>query len=117
MKEKGYRNRLLKGMKTICFIVDTNTCQIEVVEPKTSWVMPMGYEVEADILISYVDHLLAQAVDSNVTRFGTFKEKYIEVHSELTKLIIAKKVRKQVEQFAIEQGFTKEAIAEARAKF
>lgn len=90
---------------------------MEVVEPRTSWVMPMGYEVEADLLIAYVDHLLSTPVDPNATRFRTFKEKYIEVHCELAKLVIAKKVRKEVEQFAIEQGFKKEAITEAREKF
>ncbi|XP_059071576.1 uncharacterized protein LOC131868124 [Cryptomeria japonica] len=77
----------------------------------------MGYEVETDLLIAYVVHILSTPVYPNATRFGTFKEKSIEVHSDLAKLVIAKKVRKEVEQFAIEQGFTKEAIVEARAKF
>lgn len=102
---------------TICFMVDTDTCQMEAADPRTSWVMPMGYEVEADLLIAYADHLLEQPVDSNATRFGTFKEKSIEVHSELAKLVIAKKVRKEVEQFVVEQGYTKEEIVEAKAKF
>ncbi|XP_059078096.1 uncharacterized protein LOC131876670 [Cryptomeria japonica] len=55
--------------------------------------------------------------DSSATRFGSYKEKSLEVHSEFAKPVIAKKVRKEVEQFAISQGFTKEAIVEAREMF
>lgn len=35
----------------------------------------------------------------------------------MAKLVIAKKVRKEFEQFVVEQGFIKEAIVEARDKF
>ncbi|XP_059066400.1 uncharacterized protein LOC131857713 [Cryptomeria japonica] len=49
-------------------------------------------------------------------RFGTYKEKSLQVHSELNRLIIAKKVRKEVEAFVEQARFTKEAIAKARAK-
>lgn len=38
------------------------------------------------------------------------------MYSELNKLAIAKKVRKEVEEFAEKVGFTKEAIAEVREK-
>lgn len=86
---------------TIYFMVDTNTCQMEAVDPRKSWVVLMGYEVEEDILTTYVDHLLAQPVDSNATRFGTYKEKSLEVHFELPKLVTTKKVRKEVEQFVV----------------
>ena len=38
-----------KYKDTICFMVDSNTCQMEIVELRTSWVMPMGYDVECDV--------------------------------------------------------------------
>ncbi|XP_059073725.1 uncharacterized protein LOC131874392 [Cryptomeria japonica] len=101
---------------SICFMVDKDTCQMEVAVTRTSWVMSMGYEIEANILNIYVGHLLSKSVDPNVPRFGTFKEKSIQVHVELPTLEIAKKVRKE-EQFSIAQGFTKEMIDEARTRF
>lgn len=116
------RERILESVvkkyeDSIYFMVDIDTCQIEAADPRTSSGMPMGYEVEVDILIAYVDHFLSTSIDPNATRFGTFKEKSLEVHSELAKLVIAKKIRKEFEQFVVEQSFTKEMINEARAKF
>ncbi|XP_059067226.1 uncharacterized protein LOC131858157 [Cryptomeria japonica] len=97
-------------------MVDTDTCMMEVVDPNTTWVMPMGCEVKADLLVAYADHLLTQMVDTTTERFGTYKEKSLQVHSELNKSVIAKKVRKGVEAFAEQQGFTKEFIVEARER-
>lgn len=76
----------------------------------------MGYEVDKDILIVYVEHILGQLVDTTTERFGTYKEKSLQVHSELEKSVISKKVRKEVEAFIEQAGFTKEKIAAARAK-
>ncbi|XP_059064620.1 uncharacterized protein LOC131856733 [Cryptomeria japonica] len=64
---------------------------MEAVMPWTTWVMPMGYEVDKDLLIAYVDHLLAQLVDTTIERFGTYKGKSLQVHSELQRPVIAKK--------------------------
>lgn len=90
---------------------------MEVVDPITSWIMPMGYKVEEDILIVYVDHLLSKLVDPSVSRFGTFKEKSLKVHAELAKPVISKKIRKELEELFFAQGFTKEIIDEARTRF
>lgn len=79
---------------TICFMVDTDTCMMEVVIPRTAWVMPMGYEVDKDLLIAYVEYRLGQPIDTNAERFGTYKENSLQVHFELQKPMIAKKVRK-----------------------
>lgn len=57
---------------SIYFMIDTDTCQMEVVDPRNSWVMSMGYEVGEDMLTVYVDHFLSKPVDPNVLRFGTF---------------------------------------------
>lgn len=86
---------------------DTDTCLMEVVIPRTTWVMPMGYEVDKDLLVAYVDHLLAQSVDTTTETFGTYKEELMKVHSELKKLVIAKKVRKEVQAFTEQTRFHK----------
>lgn len=77
----------------------------------------MGYKVEEDLLIAYSEHLLAQPIDTIVEKFGTYKKKSIEMHYDLSRPIISKKVRNEVEKFAEKQWFTKEEIAEAREKF
>lgn len=58
-------------------MVDTDTCHMEATDSRTSWVMPMRYEVEVDILTIYADHLISKPIDLNVSRFGIFKEKSI----------------------------------------
>lgn len=94
--------------KTICFMVDTNTCMMGAVIPRTTWILPMGYEVYKDLLIAYVDHLLEQSVDTTIERFGTYKQKSLQVHYELQQPVIAKKIRKELEAFIEKEGFTKE---------
>lgn len=47
-----------KYKESICFMVDTNTCLKEAVEPRTSWVMLKGNEVEVELLLAYVEDLL-----------------------------------------------------------
>lgn len=69
--------------KTICFIVDIDTYMMQALVPRTTWVLPMGYEVDKDLLISYANHLLEQPTDTTAERFGTYKEKSLQDHSEL----------------------------------
>lgn len=75
----------------------------------------MGYEVDNDLLNPYAYHLLEQPVDTTTKRFGTYKEKS-QGHSELQRLVIAKKIRKEVEEFVEKEGFTKEQIVAIREK-
>lgn len=70
---------------TICFMVDTNQCLMEVVEPRTSWIIPMGYEVEGHIIDAYAQHLLSKLVDKSKERFETYKEKSLDLHSKFKK--------------------------------
>ncbi|XP_057873186.1 uncharacterized protein LOC131079291 [Cryptomeria japonica] len=101
---------------SIYFMVDMDTCMIEVVIPRTTWILPIGYEVDKDLLIAYADHFLDQLVDTSTERFGKFKEKLLQVHFELQRIVIEKKMRKEVEAYAKHVEFTKEQIAAARAK-
>lgn len=80
------RERIIKEIvemyqDTIFFMVETNQCLIEVIEPRTSWIMPMGYEVEGHVLEAYTQHLLRKLVERSKERFDTYKEKRLSLHS------------------------------------
>lgn len=60
---------------------DTDQCLMEDAEPRTSWIMPIRYEVEGYILDAYAQHLLRKLVDTSKERFGTYKEKSLYLHS------------------------------------
>lgn len=45
------------------------------------WIMPMGYEVDKQILELYVEHMLSKLVDPNEERFWTYKEKILKISS------------------------------------
>lgn len=62
--------------------------------------MPMGYEVEGNILELYAQHLLSNPLDSTEGRFGTYEEKDMQVHEQLKKPMLVQRVRKEVEAFA-----------------
>lgn len=68
-----------KYEKTICFMVDKDQCQIEAVEPRTVWIMPMGYEFDAIMLEAYAQPILSQLLDLKEERFGTVDQE-IENH-------------------------------------
>ena len=42
-----------KYKETICFMVETDCTCMEVVEPRTKWIHPLGYEVEEYVLEGY----------------------------------------------------------------
>lgn len=52
--------------------------------PRKVWSLSMGYDVDAQTLEVYSQHLLRKPVDSNEPRFGTFKEKDMELHEKFT---------------------------------
>lgn len=64
---------LEKYQDTICFMVNIDECLMKVVEPRTSWIIPIGYEVEEKILELYAQHLLGKPMDPNEEIFGTYK--------------------------------------------
>lgn len=97
-------------------MVDTDQCLMEVVEHRTSWIMPMGYEVEEEIIELYAQHLLSKPVDTFGERFETYAEKSLKFHSQFKKLEIVRKVRKEVEAYAKRIGITKEVVREVRKR-
>lgn len=53
---------------------------MEAVEPRTIRIIPMGYEVDAQILDMYAHHLLRKPLDTSKERFSTFVEKDLQLH-------------------------------------
>lgn len=63
-----------KYKDNILFLVDIDCCIIQVVQPRTFWVPPMGYDVVADIVKIHVNMLLSKPINSKAKRFGTCEE-------------------------------------------
>lgn len=63
-----------KYKDNICFLVDTNCCSIQSVQPRNFWVPPMGFEVVETLVKIHVNFLLSKPVDSKAKRFGTCEE-------------------------------------------
>lgn len=78
--------------------------------------MPMGYEVDAQTLEAYSQHLLRKPVDPSEGKFVTFKEKDLELHKKFTQLERKRKVTKMVGEVAEQMGFTKEPIKKDNEK-
>ena len=58
----------------ICFMVDTNLTYIEAVEPIETFLEPLGYELNDDVAIGYIDLMLKSEIDQASYRFGTYEE-------------------------------------------
>lgn len=85
-----------KYENSIGFMVDKDQCHMEEIEPRTVCILPMGYEVDAQKLEVYAQHLMSKLVDSNEPRFVTFKEKDVELHEKFTQPTRKRKVSKIV---------------------
>lgn len=105
-----------KYEKTICFMVDKDQCLMEAVEPRIVWILPMGYEVDAATLDAYAQHMMSQSVDEKEERFGTFKEKDLELHKQFTAPARKRKVSKMAEEVVVQMRYTLEAVKQAREK-
>lgn len=68
-----------KYKDTICLMVEIHQCLMEAVEPRIVWIMPMGYEVDSQIL----EDVCCKPIDTSKERFGNFTEKDLELHTQL----------------------------------
>lgn len=75
-------------------MVDIDQCLVEALEPRIVWMMPKGYEVDAEILEIYAQHLLCKLIDASKERFGTSTEKDLQLHSQFNRSKIVWKGRK-----------------------
>ncbi|XP_059068979.1 uncharacterized protein LOC131859358 [Cryptomeria japonica] len=67
----------------------------------------MGYEVDGNTLDAYSQHLLSKLVDQKEEKFGTDKEKDLDLHKKFTESRRKRKVKKEVEELAEQMGITK----------
>ena len=58
----------------ICFMVDTDLTFIEAIEPRETFLEPLGYELSDDVAISYIDLMLKSNIDQASYIFGMYKE-------------------------------------------
>lgn len=95
-------------------MVDIDQCHMEAVDPRTVWIMLMGYEVDENILRMYVENLLNSPLDPNKEIFGTYAKKSLQVHLELRKPVSIRRVRKETKILAEEMGLLVEKLKEIR---
>ena len=55
-------------------MVDTDYIYIQVVEPRETFLDPLGYELNDNIVVSYIDLLLKSEKDKEECRFGTYDD-------------------------------------------
>ncbi|XP_059068505.1 uncharacterized protein LOC131859011 [Cryptomeria japonica] len=77
------------------------------------------YEGEslAHEVASFCSNLVTEPTPCKQGYYEQDEEKITMVHVELATPVITKKIRKEVEEFSIAQGFTKELIDEAKTRF
>lgn len=85
-------------------MVNKDECMMEVVQPRTIWIMPMGYEVNEATLDAYAQHLLQAPVDEKEEKIGTAQEKGLKVHKEKVAPTIRKKMTKVATKTLISEG-------------
>lgn len=74
----------------------------------------MGYEVDARTLDAYSQNFL-NLVDSREERFGTYKEKTMELHAKFNEPERKRKVTEIVEEILMEEGHPRERVRAVRA--
>lgn len=58
----------------MCFMVDIDLNYIEELEPQEIFLEPLGYELNDDIAIGYIDLMLKSEIDQASYIFGTYEE-------------------------------------------
>lgn len=89
-KERIPKKVVEKYKNDIIFHVFSNECMIEVVEPWTAWIQPLGYEIIKFEAKGYVQVLLKSPKATCEPRMDTYLEKSMEVHLEHSKHVMRK---------------------------
>lgn len=83
-------------------MVNKDECIMEAVQPRTIWILPMGYDVDEATLDVYTQHLLKALVDTKEERFETCQKKSMEFHTKFTEPTRKRNVAKIVEDSLVE---------------
>lgn len=94
----------------ICFMVNKDECMMEAIQPRTFWIMSMGYEVNESTLDAYAHHLLKAPIDEKEEKIGTAQEKGLKVHQEQVVPSIRKKMTRVATETLISEGHDRAKI-------
>lgn len=81
-RERIPKDIVEKYEDTICFMVYKDQWHMEAAEPRTTWIMSMGNKLDGNTLDADAHHLLSKLVDVKEERFGTYKEKNLDLHKK-----------------------------------
>lgn len=93
-RERLSKSIVEKYSTDIYFMVKTDETLMEAVEPRTIWVIELGYEVDDNILDLYAKMLLDAPLDDKTKHFGTTKDKAFEVKTSFNRKRREKKIDK-----------------------
>ena len=88
----------------ICILVDIDYTYIQVVGPWEKFLDPLGYELNDDIPVGYINFLLNSDRDKDELRFGTYDEVTKSAHQATLEKASHKKV----------ESIIKKALSKAR---
>ena len=89
-------------------MVDTDYTYIQVVEPRETYLDPLGYEISDDIAIRYIDLLLKLEKDEAEYRLGTYDEINLSAHQAYLEKTSHKKVECFMKKDLSKAGMTED---------
>ena len=87
-----------KYKNELCFMVEMDKIYMEDAEPNVKFIEPMGYKMSEELIEGYAQIILQSEKEIEFLRWGTYKKKVREVHSELHSKEIKKKVEKKIDR-------------------
>ena len=88
----------------ICFLVDIDYTQIQIVVPRVRWLRPLGYEINVDEASVAITALLAEKVDKSAKIFTNYDVVKSKVEMELNISSTLKKKDKMVRKLKAKFG-------------
>lgn len=98
----------------ICIMVDIDYTYIQAVEPWETFLDPLGYELNDDIVVSYIDLLLKSEKDKVDYIFGTYDEITQSSHQATSEKESHKKIESIMKKALSEAGMTESESKAAR---
>ena len=91
----------------IFIMVDADYTYIQVVEPRDTFLDPLGYELNDDTIVSYIDLLLKSKKDKVEYRFRTYDEITQSSHQATLEKASHKKIESTMKKALLKVGVTK----------
>ena len=97
----------------ICFMVETNITCVEVVEPRVTFIEPMIYEMNEELIEGYAKIILEYEKDTEYPRWETYEEMMRGVHMGLYSKQDEKNVENKIQDIPKESSMTREEYNES----